>query len=408
MRPEWREVPPTAGLPLHWRDFTGPTPPAPLEEFLAGWLGVPWVRLECSGTSALVIALTTLARASTRRKVIIPGYTCPLVALAVLHCGLVPVICDVSPGTFDYCPQTLDRLCDRETLAVIATHLGGRVADLETVITVARREGAFVIEDAAQSLGAQWKGQRAGTVGDIGFFSLAAGKGLTLYEGGVLVARDPEVRRALQATSERIAPYRWLWELRRSLELIAYGISYRPSLLRLVYGMPLRRALRKGRLVAAVGDEFSAAIPIHRVGSFRRAVGARAAVRLPAFLDDLSVQADARKKALESINGITVIGDPERSQGTWPFFMVLMPSASARDFALDRLWRSGLGVTQLFIHALPDYQYLSRQLGACEVANARDLAARMLTVSNSPWLRERDFERIRADLESILRDSGQH
>jgi dTDP-4-amino-4,6-dideoxygalactose transaminase len=380
----------------------------PLEEFLIEWLGVPWVQLECSGTSALVIALKTLARASTRRKVVISGYTCPLVALAVLHCGLVPVVCDVAPGTFDYCPETLNRLCDGETLAVIATHLGGRVADLETVSAVARHHGAFVIEDAAQSLGAQWQGHRVGTVGDIGFFSLAAGKGLTLYEGGLLVARDPEARRALQATSERIAPDRLLWELRRSLELIAYGISYRPNLLRFVYGMPLRRNLRKGKLAAAVGDEFSAAIPIHRVGAFRRAVGARAAVRLPAFLGALSVQEAARKKALESIDGITVIGDTEGSRGTWPFFMVLMPSARARDRALDRLWRAGLGVTRLFVHALPDYQYLSRKLGACEVDNARDLAARMLTVSNSLWLRERDFERICTELACALGDSGQH
>lgn len=405
---EWREVPPTAGLPLHWGDFIGPAAPAPLEEFLAGWLGVPWVRLECSGTSALVIALTTLAGASRRRKVIIPAYTCPLVALAVLHCGLVPVVCEVAPDTFDYCPDSLTRLCDGNTLAIIATHLGGRVADLGAVNTVARREGAFVIEDAAQSLGALWHGQSVGTAGDIGFFSLAAGKGLTLYEGGVLVARDPDVRRALQATSERIAPYRVLWELRRSLELIAYAVSYRPSLLRLVYGMPLRRALRKGKVVAAVGDQFSASIPIHRVGAFRRAVGARAAVRLPEFLETRSIEAGARKKALESIDGITVIGDAEGSRGTWPFFMVLMPSANARDEALARLWRAGLGVTRLFIHALPDYQYLSRQLGACEVPNARDFAARMLTVSNSPWLRDRDFERICGELAGALRNSCQH
>jgi dTDP-4-amino-4,6-dideoxygalactose transaminase len=405
---EWREVPPTAGLPLQRRDFIGRADAPPLEEFLAEWLCVPWARLECSGTSALVIALTTLAQASTRRKVIIPGYTCPLVALAVLHCGLVPVVCDVAPGTFDYCLETLAHLCDRETLAVIATHLGGRVADLETICAVARREGAFVIEDAAQSLGAKWHGQNAGTVGDIGFFSLAAGKGLTLYEGGVLVARDPEMRRLLQATSERIAPYRMLCELRRSLELIAYGFSYRPNLLRLVYGMPLRRALRRGRLVAAVGDEFSSSIPIHRVGAFRRGVGARAAVRLPAFLETISAQADPRRKTLESIDGVTVIGDAEGSQGTWPFFMVLMPSESARDRALDRLWRAGLGVTRLFVHALPDYRYLSRQLGACEVPNARDFAARMLTVSNSPWLRDGDFERICAELAVAIRDSGQH
>ena len=124
--------------------------------------------------------------------------------------------------------------------------------------------------------------------------------------------------------------------------------------------------------------------PVARLGKFRRAVGANAAVRLPAFLDNLCKQARDRKKTLESIDGVTVIGDREGSQGTWPFFMVLMPSASARDHALDRLWRAGLGVTRLFVHALPDYQYLRRQLGACDVPNAHDFAARMLTITNSP------------------------
>jgi perosamine synthetase len=394
MRDARREVPPTAGLPLQWRDFDPRKKSPTLEESLAKFLDVPSVQLECSGTAALIIALTTLKKTSSRRSVIIPAYTCPLVALAIVHCGLQPVLCDLAPGSFDLSAESLERLCGTDVLAVIATHLGGRVCDLDQVIRIAQRHGAFVIEDAAQSLGATWRGRRAGTIGDVGFFSLATGKGLTLYEGGVLVARDPGVRKAMQETSGQIAPHQSSSEFRRSMQLIGYALFYRPAMLRLAYGRPLRRALRKGQFIAAVGDDFSWDIPLHRVGSFRRNLGARAVGRLPAFLDALTMQAALRRRLLQSIREITVIADADHTRGTWPFFMVLMPTTEARDLALQTLWTAGAGVTRLFIHALPDYPYLQAQLGVNDVPNARDFAARMLTISNSPWLLEADFHQI--------------
>jgi dTDP-4-amino-4,6-dideoxygalactose transaminase len=251
--------------------------------------------------------------------------------------------------------------------------------------------GVAVIEDAAQALGASWRNEPVGSVGDAGFFSLAAGKGLTLYEGGVLVARETRLRGLLRETSKEISPYRVPWEIRRWLELAAYAALYRPAGLRLAYGMPLRRALRKGKLIEAVGDDFHSDIPLHRVGAWRKAIGANAVQRLPVFLDVLFAQAARRKKRLAAIPGAVVIDDTEDGHGTWPYFMVLLPTTQARDMALSRLWPAGLGVSRLFIHALPDYPYLASFLGDADVPNARDFAARMLTVSNSPWLSEEDF-----------------
>ncbi|MEA2413636.1 MAG: perosamine synthetase [Thermoanaerobaculia bacterium] len=405
MRNAWREVPPTAGLPLHWRDFDPRKKSPSLEESLAAFLDVPAVQLECSGTASLIIALTTLKQASSRRSVIIPAYTCPLVALAVLHCGLKPVLCDVARGSFEFSAENLERQCGSDVLAIIATHLGGRVCDLNRVTNIAQRHGALVIEDAAQSLGAMWRSRKAGTIGDIGFFSLAAGKGLTTYEGGVLVARDPAVRKSLEETSSRIAHEQLRWEWRRSLQLIGYGLFYRPSMLRFAYGAPLRRALRKGRMIEAIGDDFSSAIPLHRLGTFRRNIGARASARWPAFLDALAMQAAIRRRLLQSIPGLTVIGDADHTRGTWPFLMVIMPATEARDLALNQLWTAGAGVTRLFIHALPDYSYMRAQLGDNDVPNARDFASRMLTISNSPWLLEADFHRICAVLAGVVNAS---
>jgi dTDP-4-amino-4,6-dideoxygalactose transaminase len=74
--------------------------------------------------------------------------------------------------------------------------------------------------------------------------------------------------------------------------------------------------------------------------------------------------------------------------------MVLMPTARARDAALKDLWGAGLGVSRLYIHALADYPYLAGLLEQADTPHARDLAARMLTVSNSPWLEGAEFNRI--------------
>jgi dTDP-4-amino-4,6-dideoxygalactose transaminase len=396
-----REIPPTAGLPSRWGDLL-PVSRTPLETQLATLLHLPPVAIECSGSAALVIALTTLKESNARDAVVIPAYTCPLVVRAVRQCGLRPVLCDLRPSHFDLCPNTLAMLCDARTLAILPTHLGGRVADLAPVLAVARRCGAWVIEDAAQALGATWRGHPVGTVGDAGFYSLAAGKGLTLYEGGVLMTRDADLRRRMHATSARVAPTTPAREGRRWLQLLGYMALYRPFGLRLAYGMGLRHALRRGRLIEAVGDDFPRTVPLHRVGAWRRAIGARAVRRLPLFLDTLASDAVRRKARLATIPHVTVMADPPDGRGSWPFFMVLMPTAQARDAALARLWTAGLGVSRLFIHALPDYPYLAGELDSSAVPHARDFAARMLTVSNSPWMRDVDFERICAVLEESV------
>lgn len=390
--PERGEVPPTAGLPLRWGDLAGSG--GSLEQDLAAFLRQPSVQVEGSGTAALVIALLSLKRLSGRKSVVIPAYTCPLVALAVHHCGLRPVVCDTRPDHFDFCPQALAAACGDDVLAVVVTHLGGRVADLATATALATAAGAAVIEDAAQALGASWQGLPVGGLGDIGVYSLGVGKGLTIYAGGALAARDEALRLEMQTTSAQIAPYRLGWEIRRIVELCAYGLLYRPSGLGFAYGRPLRRELKAGRLIEAVGDDCAADIPLHRVGAWRKHVGARALKRLPGFLQAGRERAAPRKSRLQGIDGLKVLDDAPGDVGVWPFFQVLTPTRQARDDALGQLWSAGLGVGRLFIHALPDYDRLEPLVGPSKPNNARDFADRMLTISNSEWLDDARFEQV--------------
>ena len=395
------ELPPTAGLPLELADLRPGA--ATLAADVAAQLGTPPLIATCSGTAALLIALATLRELHpTRKRVVVPAYTCPLVPLAVHQAGLEPVLCDLRRGHFDFDPGALRAACDERTLAILPTHLAGRVADVDDALAAANNVGALVIEDAAQAVGARREGGASvGLAGDLGFFSLAAGKGLSIYEGGLLAARDPALRERLARTAARLAPFKLGWELRRSVELLGYAALYRPRGLRRAYGDPLRKALRQGDPVAAVGDDFSLPLPLHAVGRWRQAVGAHAAVRLPDFIRQCAARAQRHLPRLRALPGVSVLDDPAGAHGNWPFFFLLLPDQRRRDAALDQLWQAGYGVSRLFIHALPDYAYLRGIVPTADVPNARDLAARSLTIGNSAWLTDADMDAICGVLGSL-------
>ena len=400
------ELPPTAGLPLKAGDFAR-TPARSFARGLADIFGLPSAVFTCSGTAAMVVALRVLqGREPGRSDVIIPAYTCPLVPLAVkLVPGLRAVPCDVLPCGFDFDPEKLASLCGPRTLVVMPTHLGGRVADVATARAIAKRNGAAVLEDAAQALGAASDGKSVGLAGNAAFFSLAAGKGLTTYEGGFICAGDPELGAELAAAARRLLKPDICRTLRRNAGLLCYALFYTPSRLGLVYGRNLRRMLDKGNEEAAVGDYYTLAdIPLHSLDAFRQRVAANAMERLPGFLRDCADRAAGRLKTLRELKDITVVSDRPGADGVWPFMMVFMPGKEQRDKALDRLWRAGLGVTKLFVRALPDYAFLASCFDGERVdcPNARDMADRMLTITNTHWLDEGGFARIVASLEESL------
>jgi perosamine synthetase len=400
--PTLREVPPTAGLPLNWADLFGPVPGEDFEGALAAFLGARSIGLACSGTAALILLLDTLTRRSGRRSVIVPAYTCPLVAVAIAQAGCKVRLCDTKPDRFDFDPDSLVRACDRDTLAIVPTHLGGIPADLSLVIEAARHCGAVVIEDAAQALGATSHDRPVGTIGEAGIFSLSRGKGLTLYEGGFWVCRDAALGTAVTATSGQMLRQRIAIEIARVLQLFGYALLYNPRGLFVAYGVPLRRSLARSDLLAAVGDRPRSRIPLHGVGAWRQRVGARAIRRLGATISANADRGRARASELSRIPGVNVVGELPDTRGTWPFLMVVLSSREKRDRVLDRLWASGLGVTRLFLSDLGGYDYLRGIVPLTPTPNARGLAERSLTISNSEYLPDDGFRRIHEALSDCL------
>ncbi|MEG0937813.1 MAG: DegT/DnrJ/EryC1/StrS family aminotransferase [Comamonas sp.] len=395
-------IPPTAGLPLQWADLL----PWGADDFavqMAVWLGVQSVQLECSGTLALMVALRSLKRLRPERsEVIAPAYTCPLVALAIAQCGLQLRLCDLRADALDMDADCLRLLCSDKTLAVLPTHLCGRAADVDAALQCARVVGAYVIEDAAQALGARSNGKSVGLKGDVGFFSLAVGKGLSTFEGGVLITRDAVLRDVLSAAGAE-TPFNLWWELRRSVELLGYAALYRPAGLRMAYGKPLEQALSRGNWVEAAGDDFDDFIPQHRLGAWRQAVGSKALRRLSAFQQQTAEQAKARVAQLRAC-GLDVLDDiAADSQGVWPVILLRLPSQQVRDAVLQAHWGDGSGLSLPFVHVLPDYGCYEHVLGAArhdDVSRARDWAQRLLAISNSPWLDDARFARVLANIQA--------
>lgn len=146
-----------------------------------------------NGTDALVLALRALG-VGEGDEVVVPTNTFVASAAAVVLAGAAPRFVDVDPDTLLMTPDGVGAAITGRTAAVMVVHLFGHVADVDGVITIARRHGLAVVEDAAQAHGATRHGRRAGSVGDVGCFSFYPGKNLgALGDGGAVVTDSREL-----------------------------------------------------------------------------------------------------------------------------------------------------------------------------------------------------------------------
>lgn len=143
-----------------------------------------------SGTEALWLALLGLGVKPGDQVITAPN-SFIATAEAISLCGAEPVFVDVDPGSFTMDPALLERAITPRTRVIIPVHLFGQTADMDPIIAIARANGLKVLEDACQAHGAEYKGRRAGSLGDAGCFSFYPGKNLGAYgEAGCVVTGD--------------------------------------------------------------------------------------------------------------------------------------------------------------------------------------------------------------------------
>jgi dTDP-4-amino-4,6-dideoxygalactose transaminase len=145
-----------------------------------------------SGTDALLACLMAIGIESGDEVITTP-YTFFATAGSISRLGAKPVFVDIDPQTYNIDPEKIDAAVTARTKAILPVHLFGQMADMDPIMEIARRRSLYVIEDAAQAIGAEYKGRRAGSVGDLGCLSFFPSKNLgACGDGGMVTGNNPD------------------------------------------------------------------------------------------------------------------------------------------------------------------------------------------------------------------------
>ena len=165
------------------------------EEKFAKYIGVKYAVFVANGTLADTLAVAAI-KDGKRNEVIMPALTFVAQPNAVLHAGLKPVFVDVNQyGQID--PEEVKKKINRKTLAIFATHLLGRTADVERLSFIAREKKIHLLEDCCEALGAELYQEKVGSFGTVGTFSFYASHHISTGEGGMCTTNDPKVYKRL-------------------------------------------------------------------------------------------------------------------------------------------------------------------------------------------------------------------
>ena len=174
--------------------FAGGPYVAKFEEEFAAYCTTKYAIGVGNGTDALWFALLALG-VGPGDEVITVANTFIATAEAITYCGAKPVFVDIDEETYNMNPALLERAITPRTKAIIPVHLYGQMADMDPIMEIARKHKLPAVEDASQAHGAEYKGKRAGTIGDVGCFSFYPGKNLgACGEGGACVTNNPDLK----------------------------------------------------------------------------------------------------------------------------------------------------------------------------------------------------------------------
>jgi dTDP-4-amino-4,6-dideoxygalactose transaminase len=331
-----------------------------VEARLAQRLGVPRVLLTTSCTHALELALLALG-IGPGQEVVCPSFTFVSTANAVLRVGATPVLADIEETGLGLDPADAERRLTARTAALLPVHYAGFAAPMDGLLDLAHRRSLKVVEDAAQGLGASFRGTPLGALGDAGCFSFHETKNVTCGEGGALALRDRAVAERAEIIREKgtnraaflrgeIDKYTW----------VAEGSSY---VLSDVLAGILDAQLDKQERIEARRDQIAA--------RYREGLGAWAearGVRLPAQ-------------------------SPDRTTNNHIFHLVF-PSEEARDACQVALRQEGVMAAFHYVplHSSPFGRSLPGTRGTFPVSER--VAARLLRLPLHPLLDDADVERV--------------
>ena len=328
------------------------------EHAFASFCGVEHAVAVNNGTNALHLALVALGL-KPGDEVIVPTLTYIATANAVTYCGAKPVLVDCNPRTLNLDPATIVEKITPRTKGIIPVHLYGHPADMDPIVSLAREHGLFVLEDAAEAHGAEYKGRRVGGLGNCAAFSFFGNKIMTTGEGGMVTTNDADLAAKLRLyRGQGLAQGRRYWHS-------VIGYNYRMT-------------------------NIAAALGLAQLEQVEELIGARARL------------ADWYRLKLERLANKLV---PQAAESwtrpvLWMQTVMLRSGGEAeRDAVMRQLDEAGIETRPVFypMHLLPPYEE-----DATLYPNATRCALRGMNLPTHGGLSEADVERICRALETII------
>lgn len=329
------------------------------EEKFSRYCGVSYGVSSNSGTSALHLALASLG-IGKNDEVIIPAFTMISTANAVSYQGAKPVLVDSQRDTFNIDPTKIEEKITQKTRAIIAVHIYGHPADMDEILKISKKHGLYVIEDAAEAHGAEYKGRRVGGLGDVGCFSFYGNKIITTGEGGMVITNNRKIKeRLIYLRDLAFSKDRHFWHCH-------LGFNYRMS-----------------NLQAAVG-----LAQLERIEELIR-IKRRNAKIYHALLKD--------------INGITLPIEESYARNVYWMYAILIEDdfGISRDKLRQRLAQKGIETRNFFIpiHLQPIYSKICK--GHFPIAE--EICKRGLYLPSAPNLKKDEIEFIAKSIKEQAR-----
>jgi perosamine synthetase len=333
-----------------------------VEEFensFAKYVGTKYSVATSNGTAALHLALASLG-IGPGDEVIVPDLTFAATINAVLYVGAKPVIVDIDPNYWCLDPSKLEEAITSRTKAIIPVHLYGHPCDMDAIIEVAERHGLFVIEDAAEAHGAEYKDQKVGNFGHIACFSFYGNKIITTGEGGMCLTNDEELAEKMRILRDHgMDPKKRYWHN-------VVGFNYRMT-----------------NLQAAIG--------VAQLGKIEK------------FIERKRRIARLYAEGLSSIDGITLHPEMPWAKCVYWLYSILINEEKlglSRDVLAGKLQRYGIETRNLFytLHEMPPY----RKYANSSYPASSTISRKGLSLPSSVKLNEEDIEYITQKIKEAI------
>ncbi len=328
---------------------------AGFEEAMADYIGVPYAVALSSGTAGLALGLRALG-IGEGDEVILPSFAFIAAANAVLQCRARPVFADIDPVSLNLTADTISRVITSRSRAILLVHTFGVPADLDPILELGREHRLYLVEDACEAIGAEYRGTKVGGFGDFGVFSFYPNKPITTGEGGIVVTRNSALARSIRAyrNQGRLETDGWL-------EHSLLGGNYR---------LP----------------DINCALGISQLSRIGNILGRREAVA-QGYCEALRAYPDLSAPPMTVVNG----------KISWFAFVVRLPprfAAGDRDRVIHELTREGIGCRPYFppIHLQPLYADFSSD--TCDLSVTEDFAFRTLALPFFNELKDDEIQQV--------------